>query len=190
MEKAKKELNLSAWIEHYSNPLYKYAVMRVADKETAKDLVQDTFLSALKSTDTFRNEASEKSWLYSILKNKIIDYYRSKARKSLTYIEKYLGEAHSFFDENGHWDESSLPQSWSIDYSHTMESKEFYEVLEKCKNKLAELQNAVFTLKYLEDKDSDEICKELNISPSNYWVLIHRCKLQIRQCLEKNWFVK
>jgi len=77
-----------------------------------------------------------------------------------------------------------------VDYNQQIEQKEFYEILERCKQKLADLLNAVFTLKYLEEKESDEICKELNISSSNYWVLLHRARLKIRQCLEENWFIK
>ena len=45
-------------------------------------------------------------------------------------------------------------------------------------------------MKYIEGLESDDICKELNITASNYWVLIHRAKLQLRACLEKNWFLK
>lgn len=190
MEETKNILQPTAWVEQYADLLFKFAVSRINNTETAKDLVQDTFLSALKTLHTFRGEMSEKNWLFIILKNKIIDYYRSKATQSITELNKYLEEAESFFDEDENWKESAKPKQWGIDYSQNIETKEFYEILEKCKNKLAELQNAVFTLKYLDDKNSDEICKELNISSSNYWVLIHRAKLQIRQCLEKNWFKK
>jgi RNA polymerase sigma-70 factor (ECF subfamily) len=82
------------------------------------------------------------------------------------------------------------PKEWGIDYNNSIESKEFFEVLEKCKSKLKEMQNAVFTMKYMEGMESEEICKALNITPSNYWVLLHRAKVQLRGCLEKNWFIQ
>ncbi|MBI3502272.1 MAG: sigma-70 family RNA polymerase sigma factor [Bacteroidetes bacterium] len=189
MEATKNITTPAQWIEQYADTLFKFAVSRVGDTETAKDLVQETFLSALKNTTTFRGEISEKNWLFTILKNKIIDYYRSKAKQSFTELKEHLEEAENYFDSND-WNESAKPKEWGIDYSQNIETKEFYEVLEKCKQKLAELQNAVFTLKYMEDKNSEDICKELGISPSNYWVLLHRAKLQLRQCLEKNWFLK
>ena len=66
-------------------------------------------------------------------------------------------------------------------------SAEFMHVLNECKNRLNEVQNAVFTMKYIDGEDSEMICKELNISSSNYWVLVHRAKLKLRECLEKNW---
>ncbi len=170
--------------------LFTYAVSRISNSETAKDLVQDTFLSAIKNSDSFRGEISEKNWLFAILKNKIIDHYRSKSRKLVLELNTHLEEAEIFFDEEENWKPSARPQLLTADYSKNIETKEFYEVMEKCKQKLAELQNMVFSMKYLDEKNSDEICKELNISSSNYWVLMHRAKLHLRQCLEKNWFVK
>lgn len=190
MGKTKTIINPTGWVEQYADHLFKFAISRVGDSEMAKDLIQETFLAALKGAENFRGEVSEKNWLYAILKNKIIDSYRSKAKQSITDLNELLEDVEGFFDESGNWEVSARPKQWGIEYSHSMETKEFYEILGKCKLKLAELQNAVFTLKYLDDKNSDEICKELDISSSNYWVLIHRAKLQIRQCLEKNWFVK
>jgi RNA polymerase sigma-70 factor (ECF subfamily) len=190
MEKAKNNLQSETWVENYSNLLFKYAVARIGDLESAEDLVQDTFLSALKSQDTFRGEISEKNWLFAILKNKIIDHYRSKARSLVTSLNEHLEKANDYFDEDGEWQQSARPQHWAVNYSQDIEKKEFYAILESCKQKLNELQNIVFTMKYLDDIDSENICKELNISSSNYWVLIHRAKLQMRHCLEKNWFKK
>jgi RNA polymerase sigma-70 factor (ECF subfamily) len=191
MVEATKHITKPAqWIEQYADTLFKFAVSRVGDSETAKDLVQETFLSALKNADSFRKEISEKNWLFTILKNKIIDHYRSSAKSLVSSLDEYLEKANDYFDEEGNWQPSAMPKQWGIDYSQNIETKEFYEILEKCKKKLNELQNMVFTLKYLDEKNSNEICKELNISSSNYWVLIHRAKLQMRQCLEKNWFKK
>ena len=67
------------------------------------------------------------------------------------------------------------------------ETKEFYGILDFCKKKLQEMQQSVFVMKYMDDLSAEEICKVLNISSSNYWVLIHRAKLQLRKCLELNW---
>ena len=180
--------NPAQWVEQYGDLLFKFTVSRVGNIDVAKDLVQDTFLSALKNTAIFKGEVSEKNWLFAILKNKIIDCYRSRARTLISSLNEYLEKANDYFDEDEGWQVSAKPQQWAVDYSQNIERKEFYEILERCKNKLTELQNIVFTMKYLDDSDSETICKELNISSSNYWVLIHRAKLQLRQCLEKNWF--
>ncbi len=181
------KLNASKWVSDYSDLLYRFAITRVNDAEIAKDLVQDTFLAAWRNYDNFKGAISEKNWLYAILKNKIIDHYR-KASTRLTDSLPGMADEEAYFDENQHWTASASPTEWGAGESN-IEKKEFYEVLRKCKNKLKDIQNTVFSLKYLEGMESEEICKELNITASNYWVLIHRAKLQLRACLEKNWFV-
>lgn len=173
------------WIQKYADPLYAYTVVRVNDSGVAEDLVQETFLSAWKSRDSYKGEASEKNWLFAICKNKIIDHYRKKASAIVQTAE--LNTAEQNFNEEEHWTRESGPKDWGIDYNKRIETKEFYSILTLCRKKLQEMQQTVFDMKYLEDLDSAEICKVLNISASNYWVLIHRAKLQLRACLEKNW---
>ncbi len=172
------------WIERYADMLYQYALPRVKDSSTAEDLVQETFLAALKGLENFRADASEKNWLFAILKHKIIDHYRTKnidASNTLGYTE-----TDEWFTVEGIWKTDKRPNKWNIT-NDPMDKKEIQKIIDLCKKKLKELQQKVFTLKYLEDLDSDEICKVLNISTTNYWVLIHRARLQMRECVEKNW---
>lgn len=190
MTQTENTLKPKEWVKNYSDTLYRFAVLRVNDEETAKDLIQETFLAALRNTERFRGEISEKNWLFTILKNKIIDHYRKKASALVSEINGLLNSAQEYFDEEGHWKESAYPNDWKTDYKAPVESEEFHEILNKCLNKLSELMRIVFTMKYLDEKESDEICKELQISSSNYWVVMHRAKLQLRSCLEKKWFTK
>jgi RNA polymerase sigma-70 factor (TIGR02943 family) len=174
------------WVANYADMLFAYARPRVNDTQVAEDLVQETFLSAWKAREGFKGEASEKSWLFTILKNKIIDHYRKKAKDLIqTGNEKDATDA--FFDQHEHWTDQDGPSNWSTAASDPLQQKEFYTVFEKCKKKLQVLQQSVFIMKYIDDLSADEICKALNITPSNYWVLIHRAKLGLRACLEKNW---
>ena len=185
-----KSLDSKRWVEQYANQLFKFAVSRIGNSELAKDLVQDTFLSALKNADGFRGDISEKNWLYTILKNKIIDHYKSKARAITSSLNEQLEKMNDYFDEDGNWHSMAKPTHWLVNDLQNIETKEFYGILDSCKKKLNELQHMVFTMKFMDDMNSDNICKELNISSSNYWVLMHRAKLQMRACLEKNWFKK
>lgn len=182
----KNQLNPDQWVQLYADALYNYTLPRVNDTAVAEDLVQETFISAWKARDSFKGEAAEKSWLFSICKNKIIDHYRKKARDIMQPMSA-TGVTDSFFDEAEHWTKQDKPGEWGIDLSNTIENKEFYSVLMMCRKKLQEMQEAAFSMKYLEDMDAAEICKVLGITSSNYWVLIHRAKLQLRTCLEKNW---
>ncbi len=176
------------WIVLYGDLLFKHAKARVQDAAVAEDLVQDTFLSALKHWEGFREESTVKTWLFSILKNKILNYYRKAARELLIsgLTLENLPE-NPYFTPVGKWNVKQSPKAGRSENLTELEAKEFYKVLLSCREKLQELQNAVFTMKYLDDLNSQEICKELEISVSYYWTLMHRAKLQLRKCMELNW---
>lgn len=178
------KLSPREWVAKYSDELFGFAYIRCSDEETARDLLQDTFLSALKNLESFKGEISEKNWLYLILKNKIIDHYRKKSKNNFVPIEDEL-ESNEFFDEAGHWKKEALPNPFNSAVESGQHSFEFYEILEKCKRKLNEIQLNLFSMKFLDEMESEDICKELDITSSNYWVLIHRIKLKVRKCIEK-----
>ncbi len=185
-----RELTPQKWVDEYADMLYKFVASRVADKEIAKDIVQETFLSAWKAREGYKGEASEKNWLFTICRNKVIDYYRKEGKKAEVSLDDH--ENSDFFDTNrrDHWKKENKPKDWGVNYNQAIETKEFYAVLSKCQDKLQSQQQAVFTLKHIDDMPTKEICKVLGISSSNYWVLMHRAKLQLRKCIEKNWFEK
>lgn len=180
----KHYLTPNLWVDHYSDLLLNFAISRVGNRETAKDLVQDTFITALKGQDKFRGEISEKNWLFIVLKSRILDYYKKK-KEVLESDFNSPTEDDSFFNEKGHWLKEKLPKEWTTD--KMILNDEFMQVLTACKELLNESQSLVFTMKYLDGESSETICKELNISSSNYWVIVHRAKVQLRNCLEKNW---
>ncbi|MBL7919843.1 MAG: sigma-70 family RNA polymerase sigma factor [Bacteroidia bacterium] len=194
MEKGKNTqatLNPAKWVELYSDYLYKYAYYRVNKDELAQDLVQDCFLAALKGAETFTGAASEKTWLVSILKNKIIDHYKKASTKNESPLQLNVYEAPSydyFFNKesNGHWNKETKPKDWAATDTN-FDTKEFYKTLEKCLDTLPEKWKGVFTLSLLDDAEAKIVCKEFEITSSNFWVIIHRAKLQVRACLEKNW---
>ena len=172
---------------NYSDYLYNYAITRVNDIHTTEDLVQETFISALKGYDAFQSKSKESTWLIAILKNKIIDHYR---KKSKNYYQQSLDEMQimdDFFNSNGSWQTDQRPSRWDMDVDKAIEQREFYEILQQCLIRLNDIQRMVFAMKHLDDEDTDEICKELNITATNYWVIIHRAKLQLRKCMETNW---
>lgn len=171
------------WIEKYSDTFYGYLCNRVNDKNTAKDILQETFIAAWKNSKGFKRESSEKTWLFSILKNKLIDHFRQNVKA------QFIDSSDLFFDEVDHWAEKAAPKEWSP-AEDLIHNKEFHLVLQKCRSKLTPLQQQTFAMKYLDDLDAELICKILKITASNYWVLIHRSKLELQSCLTKNWFFK
>jgi RNA polymerase sigma-70 factor (TIGR02943 family) len=178
------------WMNEHADVLYRYALRCLSDEALCKDMLQETFLAAWRNMDRYKGEASVKNWLFVILKSKLTDHFRkqhSKATMEAIYLEH---NDHSFFDEEDHWRKGMYPKQWSVNFTNTAETKEFYKVFHGCSRKLKELQNTVFVMKYVDGLESEEICRELSLSSSNYWVLIHRAKVQLRACLEKNWIQK
>jgi RNA polymerase sigma-70 factor (ECF subfamily) len=179
-------LNPEKWVQLYSDYLYNYTITRVNNNDLAKDLVQETFFAGLKSMKNFQGRASERTWLVSILKRKIIDYYRkinSKKGKAEVRMNFYKEG-----DNNGEWLEERVPNTWSDDADKDIENDELKTALEQCIDKLPEKYRMVFTMKTIQGFETEEICKELEITSSNLWVIIHRARTQLRRCMEDNWF--
>ena len=184
----KESINPEQWVTAYADYLYAFALKRLKDPELCKDLVQDTFVSAIKNLKNYKGSSSEKTWLTAILKNKITDIFRTKTSEtSLTGHFPGEDNTKSFFEENGHWKDKHSPRAWGMEEPSPLENEELREILERCLEKLPPLWAVVVSMKYLDDEKSDHICKEMSLSPSNYWVIIHRAKLSLRACLEKNW---
>lgn len=181
-------LNPNKWIDSYADYLYNYTIARVNDSDIAKDLVQETFFSGLKSAKNFEGKSTERTWLISILKRKIIDYYRK--------INSKKGQAEvrmSFYDNGdneGNWIEERVPQSWDKSAEQDIENDELKSQIEICISKLPQKYAMVFRMKTIQEFETDEICKELDITSSNLWVMIHRARTQLRECMEINWFKK
>tara|TARA_B110000902_G_scaffold252703_1_gene314476 strand:+ start:1132 stop:1698 length:567 start_codon:yes stop_codon:yes gene_type:complete len=186
MLQEKITLNPDKWIDNYADYLFNYAVVRVNDSDLAKDLVQETFFAGLKSGKNFQGKASERTWLISILKRKVIDHYRK--------INSKKGQAEvrmSFYDDGeneGSWIEERVPQSWDNASEKAIENQELKTQLDICIDNLPEKYALVFRMKTIQEFETEAICKELGITSSNLWVIIHRARTQLRKCMEDNWF--
>jgi RNA polymerase sigma-70 factor (ECF subfamily) len=189
---------IKEWVDQHFDSLLSWACHVTADKETAQDLVQDTFLSALRSFNTFQGKSGPGTWLFSILNNKITDYYRKKA-KSPIISENNLVKSDSknannrigeFFIQSCSRQTKAISEYWETGEVHLLDDKEFQMVLEKCIQKLPPSIKAVVQLKYIDGMESRQICGQLDISPSNYWQMVHRAKLQLRSCMNQNWLDK
>lgn len=184
--------NPEEWVDKYGDYLFGFAMSRVFHNELAEDFVQETFLSALQSRKNFKGNSSELTWLSSILKNKIIDHFRkagtTREKQILDKNWEIRGEASPFQQEGpfkGHWKAGQVSTEWEIEKA--IHSSEFQEILELCLAQLPPNWAAAFTLKIMEECKSEDICKDLKISSSNLWVILHRARLKIRECLEKKW---
>lgn len=179
--------NPNNWVNLHGDYLYNYAYSRVQLKETAEDLVQETFISGLKSIKSFRGDSSELTWLVAILKRKVIDHYRKLSRKKETIASQFSTPFQDNGDFEGQWILERTPKDWQIKHEDPMRQSEFIFILEMCIAALPEKWRSVFVLKVMEEIKSEEVCKEIGCSSSNLWVIIHRARLQLRECLEIRW---
>lgn len=184
--------NPKEWLDKHGDYLFRNALLRTQDAGVAEDLVQETFLAALQARHRFAGEASERTWLYGILKHKIMDFFRRRSREPPVRQEAGSGEGterEEGFDEHGYWKSPSIgPREWTSTPSRVLERKEFWHALEQCLKSLPPREAAVFSLRELDGVTSPEICDILNISSANLWVLLHRARKHLRQCLEHQYF--
>lgn len=179
---------IEEWVNEHGSALYRYALARLQNQSTAEDAVQETFLAALVAQDRFTGKSSVRTWLIGILKHKIIDMIRKEGREQpmTEWIEAQDPAEDQFFDRRGRWKRG--PAAWQVNPAKLLQQKEFFEVLHGCLGHLPEKQRRVFAMRELEAEDSREVCKLFDITPTNLWVILHRARLKLRNCLEHNWF--
>ncbi|MDB9755209.1 sigma-70 family RNA polymerase sigma factor [Winogradskyella sp.] len=180
------KIDSNNWIKLYSDYLFNYTITRVSDREIAKDLVSETFLAGLKSMVNFKGEASERTWLISILKRKVIDHYR-KINSNKGKAEVRMSYSNDT-DSEGDWLEERVADPFDKTAEDTLENSELGEAIHNCLGKLPEKQAEVFKMKTILGYDTETICNELNITASNLWVIIHRARTALADCMEKSWF--
>lgn len=177
--------NMHEWLNEHSDYLYRFALARLRDPHQAEDVVQETFLAAIKSP-SFAEQSAPRTWLTGILKHKIIDVMRKSVREvaASDLMADEDANMDEFFDEQGHWTEK--PQAWDMP-TDALEQKQFLGILQTCMEKLPAKAAQLFLMRDVHETDNEEICKELNISTTNAWVMLYRARMGLRKCLEINW---
>ena len=179
-----------AGYEEHRAYLMRYATLQIRDAAAVEDLVQETLLAAVAGRDRFSGNSSVKTWLTGILKHKIIDHLRRQNRE-----QPLLGDgdgdrseaeaADALFAADGHWQDR--PSNWG-DPQRAFENRQFWEVFERCSQRMPARMARVFTMREVLELPTEDICKELGISATNCWVMLHRARLILRECLETTWF--
>ncbi|MFZ5876442.1 MAG: sigma-70 family RNA polymerase sigma factor [Nitrospirota bacterium] len=175
-------------MEEHGDYLYRFALSRLRDAKTAEDVLQETFLAALHAVDRFEGRSSERSWLTGILKHKILDHFRRSGREAgLDDRDEPAERSAEWFDEEGHWKlDQNSPAEW-VAPDRTLENSRFWEALGRCLGELPTRTARAFTLREIDEEGTDAICKILNITPTNLWVMLHRARMHLRRCLELRW---
>ena len=177
-------LNPETWIDEYGDYLFRYAMSRLRDTTAAEEVVQETLLSGIRYQQQFAGRGSERAWLLGILKRKIIDYVRMRSK----YHQRYEDEADptvDLFDQQGRWKKGAWP-NLSPDSNLSME--ELWHIVKQCLETLPKSQADVFVLSVMEEMDTPDICRQLEITPSNFWVRLHRARVGLAKCVGSQWF--
>lgn len=174
-------------VDDHANSLYFFALARVNDTSIAEDLVQETFLSAVKSLERFESKSELKTWLIGILKHKIMDYYRKSSREK-DFLQDTSDNPDILFDNKGHW--LAPVADWSQDPDKYLENKEFLAVFKECVKTLPRVFKRIFLMHEVDGISGKDICKVFKLSSTNYWVKLYRMRMRLRACLETNWFNK
>jgi RNA polymerase sigma-70 factor (ECF subfamily) len=171
--------------------MFKFARLQLRNEAWAEDAVSETILAALSKPQAFQSRSQLKTWLIGILKHKVIDLLRQHGREiSTTPLDEdnatdpldYIG-----FQPDGHFAEA--PCDWG-NPEQDLRNRQFLGIMEACTNKLPASQGRLFLMREWLELSSEEICKELALTPTNLYVQLHRARLRLRECLELNWFAK
>ena len=184
MAKTEEAIDTSLWIDDYSDMLYNYTYTRVNDHEMAKDLVQDTFVSALKGLENFQKKSTVKTWLFSILKRKIIDHWRKQESRKTKPMSSLGSDSES--GEKRIIEKQNMGRISEIEVDY--DNMELKEAITGCIQHLPDKWKGIIIDKLVEEQKSEEVCKEHDITASNLWVIVHRAKVQLRDCLQEKWF--
>jgi RNA polymerase sigma-70 factor (TIGR02943 family) len=180
------QIDPDAWVDRHADYLYRFAILRLRDPDRASDLVQETFLHALKAVATYSGRSTERTWLVAILKHKIIDAYRKGSRErradAQPEFEAFGGADPVEFNRNGNW--KGGPSAWP---GQALERREFWDAVHGCLAAMPSRLAEPFILRELDGMTADEICKLLAITPTNLWARLHRARLALRRCLESRW---
>lgn len=180
----------STWVDDYSDALLNWATYKLGSNSLAEDIVQDCFMAAYESYNSFEGRSKAKTWLFSILNRKIADYYRSHQSDFKNYADPHIAKAEEtvqgFFSSDGHWENMEVDPIWE-DEKALLDHDDFREKFEGCLSDLPTLWQEVIKAKYLQNLKADEICQELELSTTNYWQITHRAKLLLKKCIETFW---
>ena len=171
--------------------LMRFAQLQLRNDAWAEDAVSETLLAALSKPQTFGNRSQLKTWLIGILKHKVIDLIRSNTREVATPDEGSDSDGDELdklaFKTDGHF--VNAPNDWG-DPHQTLQQSQFFQVLDACMERLPPALGRLFLMREWLELSSQEVCKELSVTPTNLYVQLHRARLRLQECLNIHWFDK
>ncbi len=170
--------------------LLAFARLQLSDQAQAEDMVQDALTAAWEGLERFSGSSKLETWVFGILKHKLIDEIRHRTREQTTGFDPDdMPEVDGLFNPRAHWLPAARPKTWNDPEQACMQDG-FWQVFDFCVLHLPESTARVFSMRELMGLETTEICETLQISEKNCWVILHRARLKLRACLENGWFGK
>ncbi|MDZ7591173.1 MAG: sigma-70 family RNA polymerase sigma factor [Rubrivivax sp.] len=171
--------------------LLRHARFAVHDDSLAEDLVQDTLIAVVEQHATRRGDATLVTWATAILKNKVADWYRSPARKRMVQFkvddERADDGIDALYDAAGAYTEA-VP-AWQQPDNRT-EQKQMMTVLDRCLACLPRQTGRVFMMREWLGFETAEICLRVGVSADNCRMILHRARMGLRECMQRDWIGK
>lgn len=177
---------IEQWVDKHSDYLFNFAMTKINDRDLALDLIQDTFVAAFQGVDKFEGRSQPKTWLVSILNRKIIDHWRKENSRKTDVASHFFRSSDDKME--GFWVMENAPSQRVSSIEDKITQEEQNIELTECIESLPSNWKGIIHAKYMEEKKGAEICTEFDITSSNFWVIVHRAKIVLRDCLEKKWF--
>lgn len=172
---------LESWVDDHADALFRFALTKVSDQHVVEDLLQETYLAAIRAYASFRGDSSVRSWLIAILRLKIVDHFRRQARnKEKEGFEEAVAA-------EGQFREDRLT-AWDVSKHSSVEREEFWEVFRGCLEKLPETLGTAYLMREIDEQSVEQVCNNLRISSKNLAVRLFRARTMLRDCLDRNWF--
>jgi RNA polymerase sigma-70 factor (ECF subfamily) len=168
--------------------LLRIARLQLRNDTWAEDAVSETLVSALEGAQRFGGQSQLKTWVVGILKHKIIDQFRRGGREVSIEAAAEAAQVESFeelYTADGH--RVDEPLDWG-DPEAAYSRVQFFEILQMCVEDLPAGLARVFMMREWLELDTAQICKENGITATNCFVMLHRARIRLRECLEKRWF--
>jgi len=168
--------------------LLRLARLQLRNEAWAEDAVSETIVAAMEDLATFGGRSQIRTWVIGILKHKIIDQFRRRGREVALEAQQEISEGDTLeelFDASGH--RVAAPLDWG-DPESTLARSEFFSILQACIDQLPAPLARVFLLREWFEWDTSQICKEMQVTSTNCFVMLYRARVRLRECLDKNWF--
>jgi RNA polymerase sigma-70 factor (ECF subfamily) len=167
--------------------LLRFARLQLRDAAAAEDAVQEALAAAWSQADRFAAQSEHKTWVFGILRHKLVDTLRARKRTvNLSALDSELDDEalldHELFKDNGHWSKEAKPRLWPTPET-ALRQQQFWQLFEMCLDHLPEHIGRVFMMREFLDLDTEEICTELQITANHCSVLMYRARLRLRTCL-------